>query len=166
MNQELLNFVSRSNLKDRPQVKVGQTVKVYQKIKEGEKERIQTFQGLVIQVSGSKGINQTFTVRATLSGYGVEKVFPVHSDVVDKIEIIKQSKVRRAKLYYMRERSGKSARLKEIKQDKDKLNDIIPASDLHPIAEAMLPKQDAKPETNESKKETADKPEATEASQE
>lgn len=146
MNQALLNFVSRDNLKDRPQIKVGQTVKVHQKIKEGGKERIQVFQGLVIQVSGDKGINQTFTVRTTLSGVGVEKVFPVHSDTVAKVEIVKQSKVRRAKLYYMRERSGKSARLREIKQDSETLNKIILASDIHPEVEAMMPKEEVKAE--------------------
>ncbi len=174
MNQELLNFVSRSSLKDRPAVKVGQTVKVYQKIKEGEKQRIQTFQGLVLKVNGKKGINQTMTVRTTLSGVGVEKIFPLHTDTVDKIEVVKQSKVRRAKLYYMRERSGKSARLKEIKLGSDVLNQVHEASGLHPEIEELYqaqitpspeeaPKEEAKQEEapkEEAKQEEAPKEEA------
>ncbi|PIZ76450.1 50S ribosomal protein L19 [Candidatus Peregrinibacteria bacterium CG_4_10_14_0_2_um_filter_38_24] len=96
-----------------PEIKAGDTVKVYQKIKEGDKERIQAFEGLVIAVSSGTGVNATITVRKIVQGVGVEKVIPVYSTNVEKIEVKKRSKVRRAKLYYMRERTGKSARLKE-----------------------------------------------------
>lgn len=113
MNHMLLKEVEKSHLKKVPNLKAGQTVKVYQKIKEGEKERVQMFEGLIISVKGEKGLNQNITVRKIVSGVGVEKIFPVHSATIEKIEVVKEAKVRRAKLYYMRERSGKSARLKE-----------------------------------------------------
>lgn len=125
MNQILINSVAKNSLQSRPNVRVGQTVIVHQKIKEGEKERIQKFEGLVIQVKGDKGVNQTFTVRAIISGVGVEKIFPTHAPSIEKIEIVKQSKVRRARLYYMRERSGKSARLREVPTDKAELNKLV-----------------------------------------
>jgi len=119
MNQALIKSVEQSSLKAVQEFKPGYTVKVYQKIKEGEKERIQIFEGLIISVSGERGTNHTITVRKVVSGVGVEKIFPVHSSTIEKIEITKIAKVRRAKLYYMRERAGKSARLKEthIKAD-------------------------------------------------
>ncbi|MCK9185999.1 50S ribosomal protein L19 [Candidatus Gracilibacteria bacterium] len=96
-----------------PEIQAGDTVKVYQKIKEGDKERIQAFEGLVIAVGSGFGVNKTITVRKIVEGVGVEKVIPVYSPNVEKIEVKKKSKVRRAKLYYMRKRTGKSARLKE-----------------------------------------------------
>lgn len=89
------------------------TVRVSQKIKEGDKERLQAFEGLVIATDGGTGINATFTVRKTVEGVGVEKIFPLHGKTTPKIEVIKHAKVRRSKLYYMRELSGKAARLKE-----------------------------------------------------
>lgn len=162
MNQALLNIVSRKDLKDRPELKVGQTVKVHQKIKEGDKERIQIFQGLIIKISGQKGINQTITVRATLSGVGCEKLFPVHSDVIDKIEVVKLSKTRRAKLYYMRERSGKSARLKEIKLASEDLNKEIKASEIHKDIEAEYQKANAPKKEEAPKEEAVATPETTE----
>lgn len=113
MNHMLLRGVEQSHLKKVPNLKAGQTVKVFQKIKEGEKERVQMFEGLIISVKGESGMNQNITVRKIVSGVGVEKIFPVHSATIEKIEVVKEAKVRRAKLYYMRERSGKSARLKE-----------------------------------------------------
>ncbi len=138
MNQVLLNSVANNSLQARPQIKVGQTVKVFQKITEGEKQRIQRFEGLVIQVKGDRGVNQTFTVRALVSGVGVEKIFPVHSPSIDRIEIIKQSKVRRAKLYYMRERSGKSARLREVPMDAEVLNQNIDPESIYPDVEPTV----------------------------
>lgn len=125
MNDVLLRYVAQDNLKARPQVKVGMRVKVTQKIKEGDKERSQSFEGLVIKTNKKKGINHTFTVRTVIGGIGVEKVFPLHAENIEEIKILKQNKVRRAKLYYMRDRSGKSARLKEIKTDVAKLNELI-----------------------------------------
>lgn len=109
--QELL--IDQRPKKRVPDLKAGMTVRVHQKIKEGEKERIQIFHGLIIKISSGAGVNKTFTVRNIVSGVGVEKIFPVYSPNVVKIEVKKKAKVRRAKLYYMRERSGKSARLQE-----------------------------------------------------
>ena len=96
-----------------PVIRTGQTVRVFQKIKEGEKERIQMFEGLVIKVNSGHGADRSFTVRKVVEGIGVEKIYPLYSPRIDKIEVKKEAKVRRAKLYYMRDRSGKSARLKE-----------------------------------------------------
>lgn len=96
-----------------PDVRVGNTVKIHQKIKEGEKERIQIFEGLVIAINSGHGADKTITVRKVVEGIGVERTFPLYSQKLEKIEVKKQSKVRRAKLYYMRGRMGKSARLKE-----------------------------------------------------
>lgn len=113
MSQALLKHVVASNLRKVPALKPGSTVKVFQKIKEGEKERTQIFQGLVIRVSSGANNNKTFTVRKVVEGVGVEKIFPFHSNRIEKIEVVKQGKIRRAKLYYMRDLQGKSARLRE-----------------------------------------------------
>lgn len=109
--QELL--VDQKPKKRVPDIKTGMTVRVHQKIKEGEKERVQIFEGLVIKVSSGTGVNKTFTVRNIMSGVGVEKIFPLYSTNVVKIEVKKQAQVRRAKLYYMRKLRGKAARLIE-----------------------------------------------------
>ena len=95
-----------------PQFASGDTVSVHFKIKEGDKERIQIFQGVVIQRSGS-GATETFTVRKMASGVGVERIFPVTSPFVEKVDINKKGKVRRARIFYLRERKGKAARIKE-----------------------------------------------------
>ncbi|HDL02631.1 MAG: 50S ribosomal protein L19 [Candidatus Zixiibacteriota bacterium] len=100
-----------------PAFKPGDTVKVHVKIREGDKERIQVFQGTVISRRGS-GTNETFTVRKISSGIGVERVFALHSPTVDKIQRTRQGKVRRAKLYYLRGLTGKSARIEEKLEDK------------------------------------------------
>lgn len=98
---------------DRPQLRIGDTVNAHVRIVEGNRERIQVFQGVVIAMGGG-GINKTFTVRRIAAhGVGVERKFLYHSPRLDKIEVIRHAKVRRAKLYYLRERTGKSARLKE-----------------------------------------------------
>lgn len=96
---------------DVPAFNVGDTVKVHVKIKEGNRERIQIFEGFVLKKQNG-GIGETFTVRRIASGVGVEKTFPVHSPLVEKIEVVRQGKVRRARLHYMRERTGKSAKIK------------------------------------------------------
>ena len=95
-----------------PQVKIGDTVRVHVKVKEGSRERIQIFEGTVIAKKHG-GIEETITVRRVSYGVGVEKVFPIHAPAVDKIEIVRKGKVRRAKLYYLRDRVGKSAKVKE-----------------------------------------------------
>ena len=98
-----------------PQFNVGDTVKVGVRIKEGEKSRIQTFEGTVIAKKHG-GIQETFTVRRLAHGVGVERVFPLHSPVVESVEVVRQGRVRRSKLYYLRDRVGKAARVKEIKR--------------------------------------------------
>ncbi len=98
---------------DVPVIEIGSTVKVHVRIKEGEKERIQVFEGTVIAKNNS-GIAETFTVRRLSYGVGVERVFPVHSPVVAKVETVRRGKVRRAKLYYLRNRVGKAAKVKEL----------------------------------------------------
>ncbi len=114
MSQEILKYVTAKTTDKRvPVLKPGYTVKVFQKIKEGAKERTQIFEGLVIKLSSGTGVNRTFTVRKVVDGIGVEKVFPIYSPVIEKIELMKIGKVRRAKLYYMRALTGKSTRLRE-----------------------------------------------------
>lgn len=98
---------------DLPKIEIGSTVKVHVRIKEGEKERIQVYEGTVIAKNNS-GISETVTVRRVSYGVGVERVFPVHSPSVAKIELVRRGKVRRAKLYYLRDRVGKSAKVKEL----------------------------------------------------
>lgn len=96
---------------DVPAFNVGDTVKVHVKIKEGNRERIQIFEGFVLKIQNG-GIGKTFTVRRIASGVGVEKTFPIHSPLVEKIEVVKRGKIRRARLHYMRQRTGKSAKIK------------------------------------------------------
>lgn len=98
---------------DVPEIVIGSTVKVHVRIKEGEKERIQIFEGTVIAKNNS-GISETFTVRRLSYGVGVERVFPLHSPIVAKVELVRLGKVRRAKLYYLRDRVGKAAKVKEL----------------------------------------------------
>jgi len=107
---------TESQLKNKVQLKVGDTVKVHQRIKEGSKERIQIFEGLIIAKKHGEGISGTFTVRKVTSGVGVEKVFPLHAPMIEKIEVVKSGKVRRSKIYYIREATGRRGRLKEIKR--------------------------------------------------
>ena len=99
---------------DIPSFKAGDTVSVGVKVIEGEKSRVQIFKGVVIAISSGEGASKTFTVRKISNGVGVERIFPLHSPNLDSIDIIKRGKVRRAKLYYLRDRKGKSAKIKEI----------------------------------------------------
>jgi large subunit ribosomal protein L19 len=101
--------------KDLPEIRPGYTVIVHQKIKEGDKERIQPFQGLVLAVKHGSGINATFTVRKISGGIAIERIFPLHSPGIQKIDVVKKSQVRRAKLYYLRGRFGKQAKMKKTK---------------------------------------------------
>ncbi|MBT8407490.1 MAG: 50S ribosomal protein L19 [Deltaproteobacteria bacterium] len=99
---------------DIPQFKPGDTVKVHVRIREGEKERIQVFQGVVIRKRKGK-INSTFTVRKISYGVGVERIFPLHSPMIDKIEVVSRGRVRRSRLYYLRKLRGKAARIRELR---------------------------------------------------
>ena len=112
--EKIQAFVNEQLKTDVPQFGIGDGVKVYIRITEGEKQRIQLFEGTVIAKHGG-GISETFTVRRVASGVGVEKTFPIHSPNVDKIVVFRQAKVRRAKLYYLRDRVGKAAKVKEKK---------------------------------------------------
>ena len=96
-----------------PELRVGNTVRVHQRIKEGNRERVQVFEGIIIKKQGG-GVNATFTVRKLSNGVGVEKTWPLHSPNVEKVEIVRKGKVRRAKLYYLRDRIGKAAKVKEL----------------------------------------------------
>lgn len=109
--------LSKFTKKNPPLVKSGDTVRVHIKVKEGNKERVQIFEGLVIAVKHGVGLNGTFTVRKISLGVGVERIFPLHSPRIVKVERVKQSKVRRSKLYFMRDLRGKNARLKELNRE-------------------------------------------------
>ena len=110
---DIIKSIEHEQLKSKiPDLKVGNTVKVHARIKEGNKERIQIFEGTIIKVQGS-GVNKTFTVRKISYGVGVEKTFLVHSPLVEKVELVRVGKARRAKLFYLRDRIGKAAKTKE-----------------------------------------------------
>ena len=113
----MTNLVDKINAKhvrkDIPEFRVGDTVKVYGKIKEGNRERIQVFEGVVIKRQGGSN-RETFTVRKISNGCGVEKTWPLHSPNVEKVEVVRAGKVRRAKLFYLRDRVGKKAKVKEL----------------------------------------------------
>ncbi len=110
---DALKLIAQDSLKaEKPAFSIGDTVKVDVKIREGERERIQVFEGTVIAINGS-GITETFTVRRVSYGVGVERVFPVHSPNVAAVKVVRYGKVRRAKLYYLRDRVGKASKVKE-----------------------------------------------------
>ena len=108
----VLDTVERGQLAKRPAIKPGDTVKVHVKVREGDKERIQVFEGMVIGMHRG-GARATFTVRKVSFGQGVERIFPLHSPTIQKVEVTKSAKVRRAKLYYLRDLKGKAARMKD-----------------------------------------------------
>lgn len=107
--------IERGQLAERPRLKSGDTVRVHVKVREGDKERIQVFEGIVIGMHRG-GTRATFTVRKVSFGQGVERIFPLHSPVIDKVDVIRTARVRRAKLYYLRALRGKAARMKEAKR--------------------------------------------------
>ncbi len=142
MSFELIHKVNEAQKKSAVvDVKSGDTVRVHQKIKEGTKERIQVFEGVVIRVDRAKSHTSRITVRKIASGVGVEKSFLLHSPLVEKIEVTRRSKVRRNYLSYLRERSGKSARLRGVNFDREGINDI---SDPHAEAEEARLKEEAR----------------------
>ena len=111
---EIIKSIENEQLKaEVPQFNVGDTVKVSAKIKEGNRERVQVFEGTVLKIQGT-GVRKTFTVRKISNGIGVEKTWPLHSPIVESVEVVRHGKVRRAKLNYLRERTGKAAKVKEL----------------------------------------------------
>ena len=113
MNEIIKKIEDAQRKEEVPAFRVGDTVRVHNLIKEGNRERIQVFEGIVIKKQGT-GVRETFTVRKSSNGIGVEKTWPIHSPNVAKVDVVRRGKVRRAKLFYLRERSGKRARVKEI----------------------------------------------------
>tara|TARA_B100000579_G_scaffold273752_1_gene226161 strand:- start:366 stop:713 length:348 start_codon:yes stop_codon:yes gene_type:complete len=111
---KVLDSTKESMKQDLPAFKSGDTVSVGVKVIEGDKSRIQMFKGVVIAISSGSGLAKTFTVRKVSNGVGVERIFPLHSPNLDSIEIVKKGKVRRAKLYYLRDRQGRAAKVKEV----------------------------------------------------
>lgn len=110
---DIIKSIEAAQIKEVTNFNVGDTIKVYAKVKEGNKERIQAFEGTVLKKQGGSN-RETFTVRKTSNGVGVEKTWPLHSPTIEKIEVIRRGKVRRAKLNYLRERVGKKAKVKEL----------------------------------------------------
>lgn len=110
--QDIIKSIEDAQLREVAEFKTGDTVRVHAKVKEGNRERIQVFEGTVIKRQNG-GARETFTVRKQASGVGVEKTWPVHSPIIEKIEVVRCGKVRRAKLYYLRDRVGKAAKVKE-----------------------------------------------------
>ena len=109
---DIIKSIEHEQMKNKvPELRVGNTVKVHVRVKEGNRERIQVFEGFVLKKQNG-GISETFTVRKISSGVGVEKTFPIHSPKIEKIEVVRRGEVRRAKLNYMRERTGKAAKIK------------------------------------------------------
>ena len=114
----IIDVIESEQLKqDVPALRPGDTVQVHVKVVEGARERIQVFEGVVIKIKGG-GIRETFTVRRVAYGVGVERTFPLHSPRIDKVVVMRHGKVRRAKLYYLRELTGKAARIKEVRRNK------------------------------------------------
>ena len=109
------NFIKNYSKEEIPDIRPGDTVRVHQKIKEAKKERIQIFEGVVLARKHGKGISSTITVRKLVGEIGIEKIFPLHSPTIEKIDIVQRGKVRRAKLYYLRKRVGKKAKVKKKK---------------------------------------------------
>jgi len=115
MNMTAIETLEQGQLTERPRMKSGDTVRVHVRVKEGDKERIQIFEGIIIgQHRG--GSRASFTVRKVSFGQGVERIFPMHSPIISKIEVIRSAKVRRSKLFFLRELKGKAARMKEVKR--------------------------------------------------
>ncbi len=142
---DIIKSIEHEQLKNKiPELKVGNTVKVHVRIKEGNKERIQVFEGIIIKVQGG-GLNQTFTVRKTSYGVGVEKTFLIHSPLVEKVELVRVGKARRAKLYYLRDRVGKAAKTKELVGARIENREITVKEDLaeEPVAEETAAPEEA-----------------------
>lgn len=145
---DIIKSIEHEQLKNKiPELRVGNTVKVHVRIKEGNKERIQVFEGIIIKVQGG-GVNQTFTVRKISYGVGVEKTFLVHSPLVEKVELVRVGKARRARLFYLRDRVGKAAKTKEQIGARIEDKEIIVKEDLteEPVVETEEVPVEAAPE--------------------
>ena len=130
---DILKSIEHEQMKNKiPELKVGNTVKVHVRVKEGNRERIQVFEGIIIKKQGG-GVNSTFTVRKISYGVGVEKTFLVHSPMIEKIEVVRVGKARRAKLYYLRDRVGKAAKTKEQVGARIETREIIVKEDVVPV---------------------------------
>lgn len=166
---DIIKSIEHEQLKSKiPDIKIGDTVRVHQRVKEGNRERIQVFEGIVIKKQNG-GLNETFTVRRISYGVGVEKTFLIHSPLIEKVELVRVGKVRRAKLYYLRDRIGKAAKTKEnvganlkreqiiVKEEAEKAREIEEEKKAEKAAEAKA--EETKPvETTEAK--TVEKAEA------
>ena len=153
---DIIKSIEHEQLKDKiPDLKVGDTVRVHQKIKEGNRERIQVFEGIIIKKQGG-GLNATFTVRKIAYGVGVEKTFLIHSPLVEKVEVVRVGKARRAKLYYLRDRIGKAAKTKEDIGARIETNEISVKENVEaPVSEEVAtPVEDSKEEAPAVKEET------------
>lgn len=136
---DIIKSIEHEQMKNKiPDLKVGNTVKVHVRVKEGNRERIQIFEGIIIKVQGG-GVNKTFTVRRIASGVGVEKTFLIHSPAVEKVEVTRVGKARRAKLFYLRDRLGKSAKTKEQVGARIETNEITVKEDLTEEAKEEAP---------------------------
>ena len=142
---DVIKSIEHEQMKNKiPALKVGDTVKVHQRIKEGNRERIQVFEGIIIKKQGG-GVNATFTVRRVAYGVGVEKTFLVHSPMVEKVELVRVGKARRAKLFYLRDRVGKAAKTKEAIGARIEDKEITIKEDLveAPVEEVAAPAEEA-----------------------
>lgn len=168
---DIIKSIEHEQLKSTiPDLKIGNTVRVHVRIKEGNKERIQVFEGIIIKVQGS-GVNKTFTVRKISYGVGVEKTFLIHSPLVEKVELLRVGKARRAKLFYLRDRIGKAAKTKEVAgariEDKEiviKAQDLeVPTEGEQEVIEEVIETPVAQEATETVKEEVVETPVVDEA---
>ena len=162
---DVIKAIEHEQLKETvPVLDVGNTVRVSVKIKEGEKERIQVFEGIIIKKQGG-GVNQTFTVRKISYGVGVEKTFLVHSPLVEKVELVRVGKARRARLFYLRDRIGKAAKTKEMVGARIEDREIVVKEDLveEPVAEEIKEEVTETPDVQEVNEKVDETPVAEEA---
>lgn len=142
---DIIKSIEHEQLKNKiPDLKVGDTVRVHQRIKEGNRERIQVFEGIIIKKQGG-GVNATFTARRIAYGVGVEKTFLIHSPLVEKVEVVRVGKARRAKLYYLRDRVGKAAKTKEnvgAKIESKYIDVKATAEEVPAVEEAVAPAEE------------------------
>ncbi len=158
---DIIKSIEHEQLKNKiPDLHVGDTIRVHQRIKEGNRERIQVFEGIIIKKQGG-GVNATFTVRRVAYGVGVEKTFLVHSPMVEKVEVVRVGKARRAKLYYLRDRIGKSAKTKEnlgarIENSEITLKEEMVEEPVEEVAENTVNEETAEPVVEEKVAEVAE----------